>query len=527
MFSAILFLRIGYVLGHSGLLITLLELVMAYVILVFTVLSICAISTNGAIEGGGAYFMISRALGPEFGGSIGTLFFTANVFSSALYLTGCVEGIISNFGPDGSISNSLSSGPWFSFLYGSGLNIFNMLICLVGATLFAKTSVIIFFTVIGSALTVMVSLMFQTPMHLLVPEENSHLRSLNITNVTFTSFDWDTFKDNLLPKWDIDYTTGTSTTFALVFGVLFSGVTGIMAGANMSGELKNPGKSLPTGTLGAVGFTFCTYLILFFLTAATCPPLLLLNVNLFMQPTNLWPPFVAIGLFAATLSAALSNLIGASRVLEAMAKDALFGLLLNWMNRFSPQGNPVGAVFLTWLFVQMVLLIGSLNKIAQITSIFFLLSYFATNLACLALTLTSAPNFRPSFKYSSTLTSAIGMVGCFAVMFIINPLYALYVITSCLILIIVLHIRSPPVRWGSISQALIFHQVRGLSLVFFFVFLWFLCVFSGSVTDVLVPGAKVSSAPGLSEGSRQVLETTVPAHGRESTIQHSTHYLRE
>jgi len=468
MFSAILFLRVGYILGHSGLFLTLFQLCLAYIILVFTVLSICAISTNGAIEGGGAYFMISRALGPEFGGSIGTLFFIANVFSSALYITGCVEGLISNFGPEGSISHYLKGGEWMDFLYGTGLNLVNMLICLVGATLFAKTSAIIFFTVMFSAATVVISLIFQHPMEIEVPEENSYLRNQNITHVNFTSFSWETFKNNLLPNFTVDYTisgdcehtTDCNTNFAMIFGVLFSGVTGIMAGANMSGELKDPGKSIPKGTLTAVAFTFATYLFLFLLTASTCPAELLNNVNLYMQPTNLWPPFVAIGLFAATLSAALSNLIGASRVLEALVKDKLFGWTLDWVNRMSFNGNPVGAVLMSVFLVQLVLLIGSLNRIAQITSTFFLLSYFSTNLACLALTLTSAPNFRPSFKYFSSTTTGIGMVGCLAMMFMINPLYTLYVITCCLILVIVLHLRSPPVRWGSISQALIFHQVR-------------------------------------------------------------------
>nr|CAH7768397.1 unnamed protein product [Callosobruchus chinensis] len=457
MFSALIFLRMGYIVGNAGLLTTVSQFVIAYIILVFTVMSVCAISTNGAVEGGGAYFMISRTLGPEFGGSIGTLFFLANIVSSALCISGCVEGLIENFGPTGYLKPDLiREGRWWGFLYCTCLNILNLLVCLIGAAMFAKTTVFILILVCGCLGIMFFSFLYEGPLS-------------NLTNGTntvygnYTGLRGQTMDDNMWPQYGKDYTANDElVSFSTVFGVLFSGVTGIMAGANMSGELKNPGKSIPLGTLSAVGFTFLIYLGCSMLVAATCTSYLLQNNYLFLAGVSTCPVSVAIGLLTATWSAALSNAIGGSRVLEALAKDNVFGPALNFIPRGTWNGNPVAAVFVSALLVEFVLLIGSLNLIAQLNSVLFLLSYLATNMACLGLELAGAPNFRPTFMFFTWHTALIGLLGTLIMMMVISPIYASCSILLCLLLIVFLHVFSPSkeAQWGSISQALIFHQVR-------------------------------------------------------------------
>ncbi|KAK9870504.1 hypothetical protein WA026_008061 [Henosepilachna vigintioctopunctata] len=463
MFSALIFLRMGYIVGNAGLIVTLLQFGIAYIILISTVASVCAISTNGAVEGGGAYFMISRTLGPEFGGSIGTLFFFANIVSSALCIYGCIEGLVENFGPSGYLFKGIiPDGVWWKFLYCSSLNTLNLLVCLIGAGMFAKTTVFILGLVCSCLGITIFSFFYQGFMEVEIPESNRLVE--NITNIAnYTGLNLHTLSDNLYSQYGKDYTShGDVVTFATVFGVLFSGVTGIMAGANMSGELKSPGKSIPFGTISGVVFTFIIYFIISLLTAATCTAFLMQNNYLFMAGVSIIPSTVAIGLLTATWSASLSNVIGGSRVLEALSKDNVFGPLLAFIPKGTWNGNPIAAVLVSWLLVELVLLIGSLNLIAQLNSVLFLLSYLATNLACLGLELASAPNFRPSFKYFTWYTAFIGLIGTLIMMFVISPIYAASSILLCLLLVIILHLFSPSkeAQWGSISQALIFHQVR-------------------------------------------------------------------
>uniref|UniRef100_A0A672IXV0 Solute carrier family 12 member 9 n=1 Tax=Salarias fasciatus TaxID=181472 RepID=A0A672IXV0_SALFA len=468
MFSVVLFLRIGFVVGHAGLYQAIAMFLVAYFIICMTVLSVCAISTNGALDAGGAYYMISRALGPEFGGSIGIMFFLANVCGSALYVLGLVEAIVTTFGvPEVTSSYQvLPSGYWWSLLYATGIALLCLLVCMVGAHIYAKATFLIFMVVMFVLGTILISFFAVRPRTIVLPRPSSFNPTPNGTGPTFpttanfTGFKLDTLLGNLGAGYTEDYTTQTMMNFATVFAVMFNGCTGIMAGSNMSGDLKNPSYSIPRGTITAVIFTFIIYNLLSVLVACTCDRVLLQRDYGFLRDINIWYPFVIIGVYSSTLSAAMSNLIGASRILYALARDDLFGKVLSPAKKTSHSGNPWVSVLISWFLVQLVLFAGKLNTIASIVTIFFLLVYAAVDLACLALEWASAPNFRPTFRYFTWHTCVLGIIGCAVMMFLINAIYASASIAFMLLLLLLIHYLSPTSSWGYISQALIFHQVR-------------------------------------------------------------------
>uniref|UniRef100_A0A6Q2Y928 Solute carrier family 12 member 9 n=1 Tax=Esox lucius TaxID=8010 RepID=A0A6Q2Y928_ESOLU len=364
MFSVVVFLRIGFVVGQCGLYQAIIMFLVAYLIISMTVLSVCAISTNGALDAGGAYYMISRALGPEFGGSLGVMFFLANVCSSALFVLGLVEAIMASFGrPEDGVSTAstlqvLPAGYWWSLLYATGILLVCLLVCLVGAEIYAKATFIIFLIVMVVLATVFISFFAVHPHIVNLPPPSQPVSNDTgpppPTVANFTGFKLDTLLGNLGAHYAVDYTTGTMMSFATVFAVMFNGCTGIMAGSNMSGDLRNPSYSIPRGTITAVIFTFITYNLLSLLVACSCDRVLLQRDYSFLRDINVWHPFVTIGVYSSTLSAAMSNLIGASRILYALARDDLFGTVLYLAKKTSRSGNPWVSVLISWFLVQLI-----------------------------------------------------------------------------------------------------------------------------------------------------------------------------
>ncbi|CAF1270013.1 unnamed protein product [Rotaria sordida] len=304
--------------------------------------------------------MISRALGSEFGGSIGVLFFFANVIGNGQSVAALVEALVDSFGP-GSKANAFQDTQWWRFLYGTIINIISLITCLLGSSLFSMATFFIFILVSFSYLMVVVSFFVQSPKPVIIQRVNTYAydHQSSVFNKTdliygyYTGFSSITMRENTYANYTIDYTTGDMMNFATVFGVLFSSITGLLTGANMSGELKRPSRSIPTGSISAIFITDTL------LMAATTDRFTLTNNYLFLQDINIWAPF---------------DLFGASRILEALAIDEIFGSVLRWIRQGTTHhGNPWATVIVTFILVQLTLFIGSMNKIAPIVRKYLLL----------------------------------------------------------------------------------------------------------------------------------------------------------
>ena len=380
--GVIMFLRFGYVVGQAGLWMSLLIVGASKVITLLTTLSLSAIATNTRVEGGGAYFLISRSLGPEFGGAIGLLFFAAQALSVAMYVIGFTEALMV-FLPDG-VSPTLVA------------TLTNLVVCVcvwIGAGWTIKVQFAILATVILSLLSFYAG--------------------------AFGDFDWQNLASNSGPSYSTDQS------FWTVFALFFPAVTGIMAGANMSGDLREPARSIPRGTIAAVAVTFVVYATQALFLAGSRPREDLINDTLIISQIALLPLLISAGVFAATISSALGSMMGAPRILQSLARDRLFRSLIPLGAGSAKDGEPRRAVIATGLIAQAGIVAADLDTIAPLITMAFLVTYGLLNLATFYESITNNPSYRPQFRYCNWFTSLAGAIGCGVVMVLIDWRWAL------------------------------------------------------------------------------------------------------
>lgn len=413
----ILFLRMGFVVGSAGLGRVLLILLIANLITLFTSVSLSAIATNLHVKGGGDYYLISRTLGHEFGGAIGVVLFLAQAVSVAFYTIGFAEALGAMTGMEGAAYLRITAGIATGALF---------ILAWMGADAAAR---------------------FQTGIMVILV---AGLVSFFVGGLR--AFDPELLRASWVPSSDLG--------FWVIFAIFFPAVTGFTQGVSMSGDLADPGKSLPRGTLAAVILSAIVYVLVAFTLAGARPGADLAADFGAMRKIAAVPILVDAGIIAATLSSALASFLGAPRILQSLARDRVFPFLVPFAEGHGPSENPRRGVLLATAIAGIGIAIGELNLIAPIVTMFFLLSYGLLNVATYQEARTKSPSFRPRITWYRAWVSLAGGAGCLVAIVAIDPTAGVTAVAVLLAIHQYLARRPGVDRWADSERSHHFQRVR-------------------------------------------------------------------
>jgi amino acid transporter len=366
--GVIMYMRLPMIVGEAGLFGTLGIILVAHLISVTTGLSVSSIATDKKVKEGGTYYIISRSLGLPIGGTLGLALFVGLSFSVSLYLIGFSESFLGilNLPVD---RDSIR-------ITGTIILIIVTIITFISTSLAIKTQYLIMAAIVLSLLSVLLG---------------RHEMPAGAPNL---------------------FGRGSGISLMVLFGIYFPAVTGFEAGVSMSGDLRDPKKSIPLGTISAIAIGLIVYIGLAFFFSFRVNGELLATDPKVLFKIALVPQLVIAGIWGATLSSALGSILAAPRILQSTAIDRITSRI--FAHGTGASKEPRNALILTFFIAEAGILIGELNVIARIVSIFFITTYGFLNLSAAFESITSA-DFRPSFK-SPPWVSIIGSLACFFVM---------------------------------------------------------------------------------------------------------------
>jgi amino acid transporter len=367
-----MYLRFPAIIGQAGLINTIGIIVIAHIISITTSMSVASLSTDKPVQNGGTYFMISRSLGLPIGGTLGLALFVGLSFSVSLYLIGFAESFLQYWDLDSTINNIR--------LAGTIVLVAVTTITFISTSLAIKSQYFIMATIGLSLLSILLG------HHEFAPK----------------TFNWEPL--------------ATSAPFMVLFGIFFPAVTGFEAGVSMSGDLADPRKSLPVGALLAVGVGFFVYIGLALFFFYTIDANSLTNDPQILFKVALVPGLVIAGIWGATLSSALGSILGAPRILQAIAMDNIAPAF--FAKGTGKTNEPRNALLLAFAIAEVGILIGQLDVIARIVSMFFITTYAFLNLAS-AIESWSSSDFRPAFRIPR-FVSILGTLSAFIVMILLD-----------------------------------------------------------------------------------------------------------
>ena len=401
--GVILFLRLGWIVGTAGLGGAILIMVMAHLITISYALSLSSICTNIKVGAGGSYDIIAKSLGLEIGGAVGLPLYFSFTLGAAMYIIGFTEA-------------------WRSIFPTHDPRIISSIVLLV----------LIVLSYISARLAMKVQFLIMA-----------------VIACAFISF--------FMGRGEVQPQVITWGKFAHVgfwgvFAIFFPAVTGTEAGAAMSGDLKNPRRSIPVGIMSAIAVTFILYLFSAIWLARQAGPDRLIEETDIMIRLARWSWVVIAAIMGATVSSALACLVSGPRTLQALGRHHV-APFSSFFAKTSKIGEPRNAILITGIIVEISLLLGNLNTIAPLLTMFFLITYAMVNIVVAIEQSVGIVSFRPSFKIPKGIPIFGGLAALVA-MFLIKPVFSLVAIVIIIGVYTVLLKKHFKVRWGDVREAL-------------------------------------------------------------------------
>lgn len=505
----ILFIRVPFITGSAGILVATAIVGCCCLTTFLTSLSISALSTIGRVPAGGPYYILSRAVGPEFGGSVIFFFYLGTSVASAMYIVGAV-GVVQDNIPavhpgfwlscdvcqaDGILDalkdpqpcvqlpnvtfhcdhiavpctylDAPATSPWANStvtcvhsynevrVFGTVLSLVMAGFVSLGVALVSKIAPYFLYVVLLSILMIYAGMLST-----LVPG----YRHFDVPGLT--GFSMQNFKDNLYPPTNFWDSERDEYSYTFLFGLFFPSCTGIMAGCNRSGDLKNASKDIPRGTIAATLFTSAIYLSQLIMWGAQGNNDSLRNQQFLSSivPGIAWPfpQLVAGAMLLSSVGAGLQCLVGAPKLLKTMADDKIL-VFLNCVADPSPERprDPRWCLLVTWCISFLCIMIAKLQEITSIITMFYLICYLGINLSLTIVSGLDMPSFRTSFRCFHWTQSLLGMLLCIFIMIMTSPLYMVIVLGLCSLLYMYIA-RSTLPEWArdDASRAAKFRVVR-------------------------------------------------------------------
>lgn len=433
--GAVLFLRFDYAVANVGFIGTLGIILIGHLVTIPTAMAIAEIATNQKVEGGGAYFIISRSFGINIGAAVGVSLYLSQAISVAFYVIAFAE--IATLPEIEPFYQMLQDQTGFSFrdpryISLTLMSLLTLLVVRRGANVGMQ------------ALYVVAAVLFAS-LVMFFMGDTDYIRPDNFLNRTVRDHD----------------------DFFIVFAICFPAFTGMAAGVGLSGDLKDPRRSIPIGTMAATILGMLIYGFVAFKLSMSASPETLNSGNMVMRQIAIWGPIIPIGLACATLSSAIGSILVAPRTLQALGKDKIFfsEKTNSWLSFGRKRdGEPINATLVTCVIAFVFVAAGDVDFVAKIIAMFFMVSYGAICLISFMEHFAADPSYRPVFK-SRWYLSLVGALACFFLMFQMEFISAsISIVVTVIIYFLVTRARKTNEGMAMIFQGAIFQLSRQLQV---------------------------------------------------------------